>query len=114
LKWIDDGKIQFLNSFALEFEVSAISDTERGLKIREYLNAAADYIEFNIQIVERAAELEKIGFIGIDAIHIAVAEYAKVDYFITCDDDILKLAGKHKETIKVSVVSITKLVSEII
>jgi hypothetical protein len=44
LKYIDEGKIHFLNSFAIEYEISRMSDVERELKIRMYLNKAADYI----------------------------------------------------------------------
>ena len=58
LKWIEEGKIQFLNSFALEFEVSAISDPDRGLKVREYLKAAEKFIEFNDKIEKRAIVLK--------------------------------------------------------
>ncbi|MFA6980547.1 MAG: PIN domain-containing protein [Ignavibacteriaceae bacterium] len=114
LKWIDEGKIQFLNSFALEFEVSAISDPDRGLKVREYLKAAEKFIEFDDKIEKRALEFQNYSFTAMDAMHIAVAEYAKVDYFVTCDDDILKTAKKYSEMINVKVISIANLVSEVI
>ena len=114
LKWIDEGKIQFLNSFALEFEVSAISDPDRGMKVREYLKAAEKFIEFDDKIEKRALEFQNYSFTAMDAMHIAVAEYAKVDYFVTCDDDILKTAKKYSEMINVKVISIANLVSEVI
>jgi predicted nucleic acid-binding protein len=107
LKYIDEERVQIINSFAIEYEISKVSDTDRELKIREYLNSASEYIEFNSKIERRATELEKLGFNGIDATHIAVAEYAQVDYFITCDDDILKLALKCAGKIKVDVISIS-------
>ncbi len=114
LKWIDEGKIQFLNSFALEFEVSAISDPDRGVKVKEYLKAAEKFIEFDDKIEKRALEFQNYSFTAMDAMHIAVAEYAKVDYFVTCDDDILKTAKKYSEMINVKVISIANLVSEVI
>ena len=114
LKYIDEAKVQILNSFAIEYEISKISDIERELKIREYLNAAIGFIELNSKIEQRAKEIEKLGITGIDATHIAGAEYAEVDYFVTCDDDILKSATIYSEEIKVNIVSIYKLVSEII
>ncbi|MFH2031967.1 MAG: PIN domain-containing protein [Bacteroidota bacterium] len=110
----EDIKIQFLNSFALEFEVSAISEPDRGLKVREYLKAAEKFIQFDDKIEKRALEFQNYSFTAMDAMHIAVAEYAKVDYFVTCDDDILKTAKKYSEMINVKVISISNLVSEVI
>jgi predicted nucleic acid-binding protein len=114
LKQIDTGKINFLNSFAIEYEISAISDTERESKIREYLKAASTYVDYNKKIEYRAKELMTFGFSAMDSVHIAVAEFAKVDYFVTCDDAILKLSEKHSKRIKVKVTSVSKLVTEII
>jgi len=114
LKHIDEAKIQIIDSFAIEYEISKIPDIEREIKIREYLNSASEFIDLIPEIEQRAIELEKLGFRGIDAFHVAVAEYAKVDYFVTCDDDILKSAEKHSGKIKVNVISISKLIPEII
>ena len=114
LKYVDEAKVQILNSFAIEYEISKITDIERELKIREYLNVASGFIGFNSKIEQRAKELEKLGFTGIDATHIAAAEYAEADYFVTCDDDILKSAVMYSGKIKVNIVSISKLISEII
>lgn len=114
LKQIDAGKINFLNSFAIEYEISAISDTERESKIREYLKFASNYVDYNEKIENRANELKKFGFSAVDSVHIAVAEFAKVDYFVTCDDDIIKLSEKFKKRIKIKVASVSKLVTEII
>lgn len=114
LKQIDSGKINFLNSFAIEYEISAISETERESKIREYLKAASTYVDYDKKIENRANELKKLGFSAMDSVHIAVAEFAEVDYFVTCDDDIIKLSEKLKKRIKIKVTSVSKLVTEII
>lgn len=114
LKQIDSGKINFLNSFAIEYEISAIAETERESKIREYLKAASNYVDYNKKIENRANELKKFGFSSMDAVHIAVAEFAEVDYFVTCDDEIIKLSEKLKKRIKIKVTSVSKLVTEII
>jgi len=41
-------------------------------------------------IYKRAEALETYGFKAIDALHVACAESAGVDYFLTCDDRLLK------------------------
>jgi len=114
LKYIDEGKIKILNSFVIEYEISKINNIEREEKIREYLNAASGFIEFDLKITKRANELENFGFKGIDAMHVATAEFADLDYFVTCDDNILKTAVKHKEKLKTNIISLPNLVTEII
>jgi hypothetical protein len=42
------------------------------------------------------------GMASIDALHIACAE-AGADYFLTCDDGIIKKAGKRREMFKVEI-----------
>jgi predicted nucleic acid-binding protein len=49
-------------------------------------------ISLNAQIQVRAEGLEQKGFKGLDALHIASAEWAKADRFCTCDDRLLKKA----------------------
>lgn len=41
-------------------------------------------------ILARAQEMEKQHIKGLDALHLACAEELKADYFLTCDDIILK------------------------
>ena len=43
-------------------------------------------------IEQRAQALAARGFKALDALHIAAAEAAEVDYFCTCDDRLLKKA----------------------
>jgi predicted nucleic acid-binding protein len=38
----------------------------------------------------RALELEKNGLEGIDALHLACAEAAGSQYFLTCDDRVIR------------------------
>jgi len=42
------------------------------------------------QIFDRAITLEKQGIDAIDALHLASAEEAGSEYFITCDDKTIK------------------------
>jgi len=41
-------------------------------------------------ILDRSLEFEKYGLMGMDAVHIACAEKAKADFFVTCDDNLIK------------------------
>jgi predicted nucleic acid-binding protein len=40
--------------------------------------------------IARAQEIEALGIKGIDALHLACAERLKADYFVTCDDRMIR------------------------
>ena len=46
----------------------------------------------------------------IDALHLALAEKQNVDYFITCDDSVVKLYRKHQGIMKIKVVSLLEFI----
>ena len=46
--------------------------------------------DLRVAILDKALEFEKCGLMGMDAIHIACAEKAKADFFVTCDDNLIK------------------------
>ena len=90
LSMTSQGRFGLVNSFALEYENSKNPNIENMLKISDCLGYSADYITFEAGILDRSMELEKYGLMGMDAMHIACAEKAKVDFFVTCDDDLIK------------------------
>ena len=90
LSMISQGRFELINSFALEYENSNNPNIENMLKISDCLGYSTDYISCNEGILDRSMELEKYGLMGMDAIHIACAEKTKVDFFVTCDDDLIK------------------------
>jgi predicted nucleic acid-binding protein len=55
--------------------------------------------------------MKELGFPDIDALHIALAEKSQADYFVTCDDDIINLYKRHRDLVKVNIVSLIELVS---
>jgi len=61
---------------------------------REWVNGCLKLsklnLVMNVSIKKRAREREKEGIKPIDALHLACAELGKVDYFITCDDKVIK------------------------
>ena len=84
------GRCKLVNSFALAYENSRNPNIENMLKIKDLLGYSDEYISYDISILDKALELENFGLIGLDAIHIACAQKAKVDFFVTCDDNLLK------------------------
>jgi hypothetical protein len=51
---------------------------------------AADEIRLTRAIEQRALQLEAAGIAPLDALHVASAEAAHMDFFLTCDDRLLR------------------------
>ena len=60
------------------------------------LGLAVEYQRVDESIHQRAEELEENGISAIDALHVAVSEAARVDFFIACDDRLLKKGKQFK------------------
>ena len=58
-------------------------------------------IKYNAQIRVRAAQLRENGAKLLDSLHLAFAEYADVDVFLTTDMRILKLAVRLNMRIRI-------------
>ena len=61
-------------------------------------------------VEKRASELEKNGVMGMDALHVACAEEAKADYFVSCDDVLVKRLCRIKD-LRVHAVGLLEFIS---
>lgn len=112
LKWIEEGKIKVISSDALTYENERMSDSERKLRIKTYLSLAKYHIELSGTIIERAREIINLGFKGLDALHLSMAEAGKADYFVTCDSDIIKKGKKSHNKLRVKITGILEFFTE--
>ncbi|GFP22633.1 hypothetical protein HKBW3S09_00101 [Candidatus Hakubella thermalkaliphila] len=55
-----------------------------------------------------------IKLLTIDALHIAMAEQSDVDYFVTCDDAIIKKGKSLHDSLKVKVLGILDFLTEVL
>ena len=69
-----------------------------------------DYISCDEDILDRSQEFEKYGLMGMDAVHIACAEKAKADFFVTCDDNLIKKL-KRIDNIRIAFYNVIDFVS---
>lgn len=90
LQMIEAGEAQLLSSDVLEFENSRNPFPQRRTWVAFYLSLADHHQKLDAAIRKRARNLERQGIKPLDALHLACAEEAKADYFITCDDQIVK------------------------
>ena len=66
------------------------------------------------EVVRRTSELMALGFRNFDALHVACAELAGVDVFVTTDDRLLSLANRHATLLRVRAVDVVTLAQEVL
>ena len=106
------GEITIINSFALEYENGKNPMVDRREKIRDLLGIAAEYVRYSERLAKRALEIEKMGIMAMDALHIACAEAGKANFLITCDDLLLSRGKANKGQLKVVIISLMDFVSK--
>jgi len=101
-----DKEITIFNSFVLEDENNKNPFIDRRDKICDLLKVASEYVSYSEELENRAKEIEKFGIMAMDALHIACAEVAKADFFITCDDLLVRKGKSKKANINVRIMSL--------
>ena len=84
------GRIEYVWSDILGLEVSRNPFKDRQERILDWMVGAAEYVESTDDVLERGREIEAFGVKPKDALHLASAEKAECDWFITTDKGILK------------------------
>jgi predicted nucleic acid-binding protein len=90
LQLVEVGDTLLVNSSVLEFENSRNPFPLRQEWVARCLEQATDFQRVDESIRKRAETLEKHGQKAIDSLHVACAEATGADYFLTCDDRLLK------------------------
>jgi predicted nucleic acid-binding protein len=74
------------------FENEQNPHPQRRTFVSEVLKTAPEHIALSDTVTQRAQLFISQGVKAIDALHLAAAELATVDYFCTCDDRLLRRA----------------------
>jgi predicted nucleic acid-binding protein len=91
LKLVKEGKIILVNSAMIEYENSLNPFPERKLFVENILRLAKVYQNVNEEVYLKAKEItKKFKIENFDALHLACDICAKVDFFITCDYNLVK------------------------
>ncbi|MBC8163035.1 MAG: PIN domain-containing protein [Roseiflexaceae bacterium] len=80
------GQANLVVSDMVVFESSNNPNPQKRLFVNEIIRQAHEHVSLTNTIEQRATEFEQVGIKAIDALHLALAEAAQVDYFCTCDD----------------------------
>lgn len=100
---VHTGALGWVAGEVVEHEVSLTPDTTRRSRVAALLLGATERVTLSDVDEERAEELRALGFHAIDALHLACAERAAVDVFLTMDDRLLKVAARSATQLRVAV-----------
>lgn len=114
LSRIENGEWEWVGSEALMDEIEQTPDAQRLSRVKLLSDFVQEVVEVNEKEVKRAKELQKEGFQVFDALHIACAESAKVDVFLSTDDRLLKQAKRVSKRLKVRIENPLAWVEEMI
>jgi predicted nucleic acid-binding protein len=112
LRLAESGDLELLSSEVLQFEIGRIPDAHRQETASKMLKLASEVLDLNDEIETQAETFVKAGMKPVDALHLASAAWGKVDYFCTCDDQILK-KSKKLNNLGTNVVSPLQLIAEV-
>jgi predicted nucleic acid-binding protein len=90
LQMIETESIQLITSSVLEFENDQNPFELRRRWVTRCSQLASSRHEVDEDIKQRGEELEQQGLEAIDALHVACAEAVGSEYFLTCDDQLLR------------------------
>ena len=91
LAMVESRSFHLVSSEVLLFENSRNPFEERRVFVSSVLAHAKIVQTINPALLNRAQQIEsENGISGLDALHLACAEKLKCEYFITCDDRILR------------------------
>ena len=86
---IKQNKYSLIWSFILDFENNS-NPPDKANSIFKWKDLSEMSVKSNEEIINIAKEIMKCGIKNKDALHLACAIYAKVDFFITVDYKVLK------------------------
>ena len=108
----DAGQVELISSEALIYEIEQNPLPVRQEHAYAVLAKAKGIATMTGDVKSRAAQFLDFGIKPLDALHLALAEASKVDYFCTCDDLLLRVS-KRITGLQVKVLSPLDLVQEI-
>ena len=105
---------EWIGSEALEIELENTPNIEKRYSLLKLAACVHKLIEIRNRELDRAKQLEEIGFKPFDAMHISCAESGKADILFTTDDKFLKTTLKMNDKLNVRVANPLLWLTEIL
>ena len=103
LKPCEAGEWQWVTSAVVYHEVDVVPNRDRRYRLQEILRRAGLFVPLSDTMIARGEELKGMGLKAYDALHVACAEQAQVDVFLTTDDRLCRVANRNALRLKVRV-----------
>lgn len=103
LERCEHGDWEQVSSQMATIELNAMPDAARRARVLLLLPEKDDLLKLSEPVFARAKELESLGFKPADAVHVAAAEALQGDVFLSCDDRMVRLAGRRSDDLHVTV-----------
>ncbi|MBM4395212.1 MAG: PIN domain-containing protein [Deltaproteobacteria bacterium] len=91
---VQTGGVRLVGSGVLSVENRANPDADRRAAADEVLRLASENVSFGPEAETRARALAAAGLSPPDALHVAAAESARVDLFVTADRRLLRALSR--------------------
>lgn len=114
LSRIEKGEWDWVGSEVLMDEIEQTPDTQKLSRARLLSGFIKQKVEIGEKEAKRAKDLKKEGLQAFDALHLACAESAKADVFLSTDDRLLRLTKRISKRLKIRVMNPLAWVEEMI
>jgi predicted nucleic acid-binding protein len=109
---VKKGIVEMISSSALLYENLKNPLIGRKEYVSTYLDMASIFVAADEALRERARKISQQGLLPLNALHLASAERAGAEWFVTCDDRILRKARRGRLTVEVKVATPVEFVTE--
>ena len=89
-EFIENNIADLVSSDILLYENDRNPFEERRIFVNFVISNVKEFIKIDKNILTSAKEIENNGIKKMDALHLACAEKSSAEYFLTCDDRIIK------------------------
>lgn len=107
-------RAEFIHAGAHDVENDQNPVATRAARVRQWLQLTSVAPLPVAALAARTAELMKLGFRNLDALHVASAELAGADVFSSCDDRLLAVAARNASQLRIRVLGPIELSTEVL
>jgi len=91
-----------ISSGTIDFEIAQITDLGVQEQINTLYTSASEHKNVTQELIDRARKFQELNVKHFDSLHMAIAEGANADIFLTTDDKLIKRAQNTDAKIRVT------------
>ena len=110
---IESQDWKIISSEVVDLEISKIPDHVRKQQVELLASVYHKKIMINNEVVKISKTIQLLGIKAFDALHIGCAIYAKVDVFLTTDDELIQKYEANKDCFNIRIANPLEWVYEV-